>query len=317
MRYHFTKHFSECRNAYDAALGHYRIFDDESEGAFERERQADATLDSADRVFFNCDAYTPHEIHLKIIHALERGRGLGGIEDYYRIPAINADFERLKRMAPSSPIDDAFQAFREFEIEWNCDPEALDASEEALDRADQRISLYLAILDLPCTTPGDFILKQWLRLRSESGYTDTPSLQAEGTANLWDIQRDDDDGDGRLNIAERHSTYDDIDATDLGAHLLAYGKTDFDAGEWMEVAVRIGMHVSLILHGYKGKGQIGFGMDLKHNDHSPRMRREQDRLLRIMAFDPDGKRLEQLHHEIKNNWPHLISQLPETAELAA
>lgn len=316
MRFHITKNFSECRSAYEKALSHYKEYDDEGPGAFEREWAADSALTAAEIQYFNCDAYTAHEVHLKLLDAFGRGRAVCGVEDFYRIPAMNADFARVKRLSPSEEIARAFDAFREVEIEWHNDPEALEETDEALRCAEQRIKLYSAVLATPCTTAGDFILKQWLRLRSDHGHMDTPSFREQGTANLWDIRLNDHD-ESHIDSMGRQATYDDIASTDLGANLLAYGKPDFDASAWMDAAMRIGMPVNLTLNGNRGKGQVGFGMDLVGREESARLLRERDRLFLIMANDQDGKRLESLFQEIEENWPNLVCRLPAVEGLPA
>lgn len=316
MRFQITKEFSECRSAYEKALSHYRDYSDEGPGAFEREWAADSALTAAEILYFNCDAHTPHEVHLKLVDALERGRAVCGVEDFYRIPTINADFARIRRMAPSQEIVNAFEAFRSFEIEWNDDVAALDETNLAKARADDRMRLHSILLGTPCTTAGDFILKQWLRLRFERGHLDTPSLREDGTANLWDIRICEEDED-LADLNGWRSTYRDIASTDLGAHLLAYGRTDFDASEWMDAAARIGLPVNLTLIGEQGKGQIGFGMDLVGRDECARLTRERDRLFQIMAHDHDGHRLKSLFSEIEENWPHLICKQPATEGMPA
>ena len=304
MRPHNTTAFSEARDEYLSAIRAYKDFDDTGTDTEANEADVWKRLTAADELFFNCGAITAHEVSSKVSAAVERaGEGLA-ITDVYSVSALEADLARIKRMEPSQPIRDAF-------FKWRATVEAIEVAkgDDAFNAAsDASTEAYGVLAGTPCTTPGDFIVKQYVRLHDTRGHCQVPDTKADMTANLWDVQRNDDDGRCTLDLIDAQTTYDDINSTDIGANLLAYGRLDFDAEAWLEAADRIGFRVDL---SRMPNGSWTFGQceDLRGEDgpdYSPRLRREQRRLQTLLNPDPRPERLHAICEEIRREWPQLV-----------
>lgn len=296
MRLHYTAAFEETRAELRAAIEHYRTFDDEGEGAEEREEAAGKRLHAADEAFFGADIYTASEVLAKFNLGVERAYNSFELTAFYSEDAIRLDLERLRRLEPSPAIYTMFMNFRRA-AEAEQDAGAVDSAHE------KRSKAYLTLVRAACTTPGDFILKQYLRLLEVNGGCLAGRWKEDLTANPWDVDISDDVDEGCHDTADKHATYADIDGTDIGANLLAYGLPHFDAEAWMEAADRIGLHVDVIVAA-DGKRTFGWCEPLGDEALTERIKRERDRLIRIMNFEPG--RIRDIADEIERDWPQLI-----------
>ncbi|MXO75350.1 hypothetical protein GRI40_09005 [Altererythrobacter aerius] len=301
MRFHYTLAFSEAKSEYEAAMREYATFDENDDGAEDR---AGKRLDAADAVFWSTPAYTPMELITKMVANDSRGAGLDN--GFLTTDQICADLHRMQRCASSQPIQERFDAWRAGEVRL----EAAQEQEDIDAACNASVELYQALAETPCTTPGDFIIKQYIRLRSTNGHWCVTSTKKAGTANLWDIQVDDHEHEATLETIDKQTTYRDIADTDIGRNLLAYGRTDFDPEAWMETADRIGFKVGL--H-QQQDGSWGFGWPCTSDgDPDPRLRRERDRLMEIVnfPFDGDKSRIRALADVIRLRWPQLMYSNP-------
>lgn len=178
----------------------------------------------------------------------------------------------------------------------------------------ERNRLYAELHRTVCTTPGDFILKQYARLHGVVGSTLYGAAEKDGTGNLYDIDIDNGCFEGGIfESFEYPASYADIDATDVGANLLAYGLPHFDAKGWMERADSVGQGASLV---QQQDGRWSLGLHLVYPEESEgklpaeRIRRERDRLLRILNFQGGAERYRALGEELRCNWPRLVHSLP-------
>lgn len=295
MRFHTTIAFSQVRREYNAALQAYRTYDENDPDA---ERMASVALSRADALFFNVDSYTSHEMQEKVDAAFERSEGIGGIEEYYSKDAMSADFDRVNRLAATPPVSDAFGVWRRAEEQVQ---EAIVQQADLVEPIERSQSAYRALLKERCTTPGDFIVKQYARLRAECGFHSGASERADMTANLWDICRD--EPSHEIENVERHTTYDDINHTDIGMNLLAYGQLSFDAEAWMEAADRVDLRVSLI---EQRDGRWMFGIQYQDDAPPRRIERERNRLQRLLNWVGIEDRARLVADEICENWPQLL-----------
>ncbi len=309
MRFHLTQNFADAQSAYERALINYNTFDDEGPGADERERQASGALSTADTIFFNADAVTPFEIERKFEAAIARGQTDFTIEDYYPAAAIRLDIARLKRQDLSPEFADLWRAWRRCteDLEATADAPGYEETAEFQQACAVRNQLYCEIAMKDCTSSGDFILKRYLALLTKAGSMDAPPVQTSETANRWDIDvNNHEDLGGRFDIADQIGLYRDIDGTDIGANLLAYGQPCFDAELWLEAAERTGIRVDVVQQ-REGGWLFGTSIVEPEGDHlnTPAVQRERRRLLRIVSF-PGEERHKKLGNEIRENWPSLV-----------
>ena len=276
MHLHNTPEFAAARQQYDEAMVAYSQFPDSGPDAKAREDEALATLNRADSAFFDAPAFTPFEIAAKLKAIGERGGGKDFcVTDFYPLEAMREDLGRLQRCEISPRMRTAFETFRAHEIAWQEEP-LLDDDPDY----QKHVDLYLALLRTPCTTAGDFILKQYASLRCERGGMDTPRLRKDGTANMWDIEIDDLDDEATFSQAEAATLYEDIDGTDIGMNLLAYGQPHFDPSLWLDAADRADLSVSIYR---RADGGWSFGITYAAEFSDARHQRDHHRLQRILA----------------------------------
>ena len=299
MRFHYTAAFCDAHTRYDAARKEYAAFDETDAVA---ESRAESHLGAADTLFFNVDAYTPTEVLAKVEAAHDRARDDFPLTDFYRIDAVRQDMERMRRYSVSPAFADQWEAWAKLDEAWACGEEVLSG----MPVEDLRNQGYCALQTTGCVTPGDFILKRYMALLTSYGGCDNAAEREAMTANRWDIDTSTFAEEARFDHADLLGAYDDIDSTDLGANLLAYGKLDFDAEAWMEAAERVGQEVNLA---QQRDGTWMFGTSLLYADEGstrPRIRRERDRLLRLKAWQGGADRHRLLAEEIRANWPQLL-----------
>ena len=306
MRFHTTLAFSEAREEYKAARHQYATFDDSDAAA---EAQANARLDRADEQLWGIAAITPTEVAEKIRAAKERAGDDFPIEAFYSVERMLADLDCMQGWPLSPDFVMAWRAWRNITDEL-----ANVKSGEDEDRwTTVQAQLYAETVMRKCTTPDDFILKQYLRLHTTIGGTAYGEAKADMTGNPWDIDITKSHSKPRFECADELGCYDDIDATDIGANLLAYGLPYFDAEAWMERAVALGQGVSLVQQA-RGGWSLGIHLVYPEEDEgqkpSARVQRERDRLIRILNFQGGIERHRALGDEIRRNWPQFIHALP-------
>lgn len=200
-----------------------------------------------------------------------------------------ADLHALQRPEPS-----LIEEFNRWKLAQAAVERAVGGDEDMVAEA----TAYSVLMDAPCGTPGDFMLKAYVNLLGHRGSTLHGEAKSDGTGNLWDIELGDierpADQDGEYILA----AYRDLDASDLGACLLAFGEICFCEIAWIDRVLAVGMVpwiVSDALH-------LGEPFD----QPPARIRRERDRLKRLFTFDPSRQRI--VCSEIKRNWPQLITK---------
>lgn len=161
----------------------------------------------------------------------------------------------------------------------------------------------------PCTTAGDFIAKSYVNLVGLVGHTWFGDAKEQGWGNIWDANIANEDDERDDTCAFNRAAYFDIDHSDIGANLLAYGQPHFSAELWMERADAIGLQVRVVE--FQGKRTLWQSMDIDAPHDSP-AGREADRLRRLLAFDT--LRSLDVMEEIERDWPQLISP-PVKAEV--
>lgn len=325
MRFHITMPHSDAFKAYEAAAELANAEFDKDLG-----RNPDypplQTAETAALKTFMVDtpAVTPTELAQKIkaYHDREMYMWITG-QEY--LEAILTDCARMQGW-PLSP------RFLERWIAWRKLDEVLQSDLSPADEkfhSDLRAQAYCEIAMADCTTPGDFILKQYLRLHTTNGSTLYGEAKEDRTGNPWDIDIDDHSDEARFETADKLGCYDDINHTDVGMNLLAYGLLYFDAEAWMKAANRTGLKVDLCI---QRDGREGVSISMLNRNHlgiqednddtpqtpvSPRIKRERDRLRRILANvceqrAPGGgrDRYRAIGDEIRENWPELVWRAP-------
>lgn len=326
MRFHMTMPFSTARKAYEAAADDANEeFDKDLGRTPEYKALLDAETSALRAFMIETPAATPTELadKIKLYSEREMAMWTGG-EDY--LNAILRDCATMQDWPLSPEFARQWAAWRKLGELLQGDLSAEDEKHYA----DLQAQGYCQIAMANCTTPGDFILKQYMRLHTTNGSTFQGAAKDDGTGNAWDIDIDDHSDEARFETADKLGCYDDINHTDIGMHLLAYGLPYFDAKAWMERADAVGLKVDLCVQrdgregihvGMLDRRMIGIQEDNDDTPETPigeKVRRERDRLRRILAHPaaqrgPDGgkDRIAAIADEIRENWPKLVWRAPD------
>lgn len=314
MRFHMHLAFSEAQAAHAAALAVVRELDDAevSPDDPKLKEASEAEYAALDKLMLETPAITPSEVAAKLALFHQRDMHLWENEGGRYRDAISADLARMQGWPISPDVLARWTAWRDIDERYEAAAARSDEEGEAL--LEERESIYAAFHNAPCVTPGDFIVKQYAHLHGTLGGTLHGAAKEDMTGNPHDIDIDGDQYDGRFEAIEQPACYHDIDATDIGANLLAYGLPYFDAERWMERADAIGLQVDLTQQ-QDGRWMFGQRMDLRDEElgNDPRIRREERRLRRLIANDHGGPdRVRAVADEIRREWPQLVR--PFTAE---
>jgi hypothetical protein len=243
MRFHTTTAFSTARAAWvgayaahDRAAGH----EDTYQSDFARE-----TVDASDLEYATLEAVlsmpasTPAEVGEKLRIMRERGVDDGWGDDRPRYLAqIERDLAELQRPCVSPVLANAFLKWRlAYASSVNQDVDFNDDGLTTILCENVGVAV-VELMALPCSTPGDVLLKQYVDL-----------LGANGATKIFDYEisvADLTEGLGTNDGAALESAYRDLAATDLGGCLLALGRVDFDANRWLAAAARAGVEVRLV-----------------------------------------------------------------------
>ncbi|WP_428331942.1 hypothetical protein [Novosphingobium sp.] len=211
------------------------------------------------------------------------------------LQSLLSDAKRLNAVPVSPALEAALAAWREAQPNW-LSGDDMDANKAA----------FYALMAMPCSVPGDFLVKTYVNLIGELGCTARASFDAPQIGNLFDIDIDEAAGIGELDEAWRRAAYHDIDSSDLGKNLLAYGMPTFSPYHWMERTVAIDMRVCVIIYRLQD-GEIRRslqipepGIDGRDDDNQT----EWHRLQYILGFSPEREKM--LIEEICTNWPRRV-----------
>lgn len=329
MRFHMTMAFSTARKAYEeGASAACEEFDKDLGRTPEYKALHEAETSALNTLLIDTPAATPTELAEKIKVYSDREMAMWNNGETY-LNAILSDCARMQGWPLSAQFHDEWMAWRKLDEILQRD---LEPNDEQL-YSDMHARGYCHLAMAPCTTPGDLILKQYLRLLTKHGNTLHGDAKADGTGSQWDIDTEGREDEARFGTADKLGCYDDINNTDIGMHLLAYGLPYFDASEWMKAADRTGLKVDLCVQrdGSEGlqismldRSMLGIHEDNDDTPETPvseRVRRERSRLRSILAHasaqrSPDGgrERLGAIADEIRENWPHLIWRAPVAAD---
>lgn len=208
-------------------------------------------------------AETPAELKAKLDLVWDQDLTNWNAWDMVR-SAIECDLARLERHEPSRAMWVAFQQWRATNLaHQRGDEGASEIHSKAL----------LALMSTPSATAGDFILKSYVDLLGRLG----GSLDG----NLFDPNTTELDDEALYDAAYLRTLYDDLDATDLGACLLALGRTHFNPRTWLERARALGIGIAVI--GTNSDKPVVETQPREQSD--PRLARDQGRLLRLLATD--------------------------------
>lgn len=319
MRFHVTLAHSQVHQAWKDAYAAYDAF---AEAGDEGETfGGTAMADTASRIEHEMvdaimahKSVTPTELRKKIAFMRERGplspdNLCWDIEEV--LDGIERDLKRMQGWPVSEGVLMAWTEWRRLADKFTSGSQMDGVAEQVLSR--QQDDAYERLVRADCVTPGDFILKQYARLLTTCGSTNYGSARANMTGNWWDVDVDGVPGGCTHDVLDAVTTYDDIDATDVGANLLAYGLPYFDAKAWMERAAAVGQGVSLVQQQHGG---WSFGVHLVYPEEGEgkepplRIRRERDRLLRILNFQGGAERYSAISDELRCNWSGLVYPLP-------
>ena len=306
MRFHTTTPFNHLLVAIHKAQADFETaFDEDPEG-----EQTKAGLQDHMTAVYEClqhPAVTPTELRLKL--CLYRDNN---VADWTDRPASRDAFEAMINdtvtLQGYYPGPDMFHALADWRQAYEpfqfIDTDSDDGERAARDRT----CAFRALMDTYCTTPGDFIAKSYVNLLELLGHT----FRGEPTGNIFDpnIDREDDEIDDTC--AFHRAAYFDIDHSDVGANLMAYGRPNFSAEHWMERADAIGLKVHVIAASDDQQRMLWVATDIDAEPNTPPSR-EANRLQRILAFDP-VRRIEVVE-EIQRDWPQLIFVAPKPVEV--
>lgn len=292
MRFHMTLPFAKAQKAHEIAYAGVAVAEDTLKpGTAEYEAVHTAEYDALD-VLMATDAVTPTEIIVKLEHFTNREMYCWKDCEQY-LDKIKTDLRHMQGHPVSPAMRACWRVWRVHDMQY--DAAARRSETEADAMRENRNKLYAEMAMMHCTTPGDFILKQYFRMLTTHGGQERFEQREDGTDNRWDISLDHADDQARFDRADNLGTYQDLDDCDIGRNLLAYGEPDFHPDLWCDAAKRVGLAVSV----------VSDGLSLFVNEDEPfsseRIKRERVRLRRILAFGMD--RAAMIAEELKTNWP--------------
>ena len=268
-------------------------------GTKEADEAGDAELASLDAFLF-APSVTAIEMQDKIKVMRERGplhpdnlcwndRDMARILDQ-----MERDLIGMQRPNCSPLIAEAFAAWADAQEHFY----ALrhDAEDELGRRGDAMREAEQHLMDLPCTTAGDFIAKAFVNLLGEVGGT----YDTDGGGPFYPDMSDVHPQDQRI--------YRDIRDSDLGCCMIVLGRVDFDAARWVSIARTYGKKVH-VTRSARGRG-LSFGMEGPHTEMNDLLQRLTANGLRQVSND----RCQAIANEIEANHPDLVIDLRELAD---
>lgn len=306
MRFHTTLPFSAKRRAASDAYAVFSTEFDRDDSSAATKRASLAEGKAIEEMLVH-PALTPKEVQTKLELVFERDVLMWDFGPAAAAALVN-DLQRLQGHPVSPMIAEALAAWRATHEAWSL------AGDDEDGKGDAHSAAYHVLMETPCTTAGDFMAKAYVNLLGDNGSTLHGEAKADLTGNLFDI-----DIDQAVNMIDQgevwqRAAYADLDASDLGANLLAYGLPHFSAEHWLERADAVGLQVSAIIHEDGGRGFCQ-SFPIHDGPNSARIDREWDRLHRLAAF-PEGNRVQALIAEIEAEWPQLVrrSSLPSPSK---
>lgn len=297
MERSYSLEFAAARKAHAEALAAFEnehdgdLVDDPINDAIE-ERWHDAL-----HVMMAAPALTVGDLRAKF----DAGREL--------LPSYRAEIDRdlLALRRPASTLHAPFQAWRDAYEAHVLGTDFAEEEDVCEDRKDQLIKAsadaFHALLAAPCASPADMMVKLYADAMLNIGHTMSGSARKDGTGNLWDIAIAEVDHITVFHDAWQRSAYHDLDQSDLGACLLAFGRLDFSAADWVARSRAVGLPVRLGLAEDGESLSLTIGMYDAGCDE--RQTRERNRLRRLLNFDPSRERM--VRREILHNWPDLVN----------
>jgi hypothetical protein len=219
--------------------------------------------------------------------------------------AIKRDLLELRR--PNSTLHAPFEAWRAAYEAYALVGDAPDEISDPPCRASYDAAG--ALIAAPCASPGDFLVKAYVSLLCEHGYAPYDDAGLDGGDNFWDIDIQQADHPTYLTDAWERSAYHDLDMSDLGACLLAFGRLDFSPEDWLRRARALKVPISLAVT-VPNEWSLHAG-PFASDDGCERRQRERARLKRLLEFDP--ARRKAVIDVILRDWPLPDPQLAKAA----
>ncbi len=306
MELHSTASFNDARQRADIA--HAKFGEELVKPDFdENDPHASDDEIAAFLNFILHPAATPSELQAKLSAAIFREVYMwADWPDFLAV--VKADLARMQAVTTGPDVTAALLAWRAAYEPWvTCGP--MDDDDPAyLKMNEDRSAAYHALLDARCTTPGDLLTKTYVNLLESVGHSLVGEASKNGNGNIFDVHIEQCDSHRDEDEAFQRAAYRDLDHCDLGANLLAYGLPYFSAQHWIARAEAVGLRPWCVT--IEGRDRFGLGFDdsdlVPDAPGSERMRRERNRLRRILAFDAD--RAASIIAEIKVNHPRLVAK---------
>lgn len=244
MRLQTTTGFSAAIEAHRVAYAAWnKVQDDPDIADFSPEDVAASEVESTTLDdLLGYPATTPAEIAAKL--AFMREREASNWTGYPAwIEQIERELVELQRPCVSPAMHVAFADWRAAHALYNAHFGEVTAQADEKAALQAYSAAFLAMMALPCITPGDFVVKVWANQLGEHG----PTVQEPG-GSLFEL----DDSDltcalGSHDGAAEEAFARDIRECDLGRCLLMLGRVDFDAEAWFDAARRVGMFAHVIV----------------------------------------------------------------------
>ncbi len=292
MQIEFTFEFAAARATHEAAFAAFKSACDIA-APDEPTHQAigEAWQDATDELLMT-PAGTVSGLGEKLAIIDEREIRLWEDWPRYR-DALDRDFLDLRR--PAATIRLPFEAWRAaYLAHYHC----TGSDDEAHGLCTLESEAYKALLAAPCCSPGDFLVKAYVGLINELG-----SGVPDPNRSAFEIDIEKADHPAWGDDAWQRSAYRDLDHSDLGAGLLAFGRLEFSAEEWLERAEAIGLSVRLVPAERHSVG--GLVVEMRDDGCDERITRERNRLRRMLAFDP--RRAELIRNAILESLAGLVA----------
>lgn len=293
MRFHTTPAFAARLTAWREAYAAHDVFIDAGDDAPRGEDRSEASNAAADleystlEDFLIAPAFTPTEILRKLEVMRTRDVGEGWTDAYPRYMAqIERDLMEQQRPCVSLPMSGLFDAWREAVRALNEDHDGSDEHGEQLCAV--LSATIVPLLEAPCFTPGDFMMKVFVELLGEHGgtYWGAAQQQKDPGGFMFEVERRAlSEGLGLHDGAAQEGLFRDLNDTDLGCCLLALGRLDFEPAAWLAAADRAGLPVTVVV-GPDNKQALWVGMGGAGGD-AVQIEREQ-RVQRLLTGNGGG-----------------------------
>lgn len=306
MRYSNSLPFALAKNAHAEA---YRLHDRFAEAGDDDSASA-RRASEAEYVALDAVMLTPCRHPLDVADKLDlyaRRSFADRTDGDLVIASLQRDLRDLARPSASEAMKLAWIKWASVRLAYETQDDIDDKTADAICAA--HFAEHNALMKVPCTTAGDFLVKSYVGLLEDCQSTvDRPGGFAFEMREDWrqpatHYMEDD----------VRAALIDDLDNCDLGRCMAALGDLDFDPSSWVTAAQRAGLTVTLMIEA-DGRRHLYIGESLD-DEPSGIVKRRRNRVRALLNFD--DARVHDVKVEIEHFFPRLVSRYEQPIAEAA